>query len=706
MAVTYGGAGTASYSTGNPTPGYPAGIAAGDLLLLFVGNKPSTATSNGGGWTALASATGTGGTGTTGVDTGPMLVEVFYKIATGSESGTLTVTNSTNNVSGAQILRFSKSAGGDWDLAGALINDTTSGTSFTGSATLSGNVVPGDFMVACGIIPTDVTTPSQFSSESFTVSGVTFAGSTEIGELDTSSGNDMGGVLWYDSVSSGGASGTPSVTASATAGGTTTNVYGPIAVVRVREAPIPTSTLFGWWTAEDITGLSDGDDITSWPEHNSGYGLSWGGNKPSYESSSINSLPGAKFTRSTGETITTGSVPLMDGVTGGTLFVVLRQDSTPSSGFYYTPISIDRNAVQSTRLTIYQYGTTQLEMGARRLDSDSYSSARGTGTLGYPDPILMVVEMDWSAGTGSLHTTADGDVLLDASLTSTGSTSSTNSTGLWLGSDANSAYFDGAIAEVIVYESVLSASDRATVEDYLNAKYGLAATTHDVSATVTTTPAATATAVVTNSVTASIATAPSATGTVAVETGATSVTGSVSTAPSATATAVVTNTVTATVTVAPSGTATAVVTNTVTASVTVAPTATGTVDAITTATVTASVTTTATATATAIIVHAVTGSVTVGVTVTTTEQHLQRVFAFYAVTEQARVPLYTFNKRLVGVTVWRSGGQWYERRHISQIEYDAADVVYLGGRRHVVSEAEKTALEAAGYTVESELVEA
>ena len=88
---------------------------------------------------------------------------------------------------------------------------------------------------------------------------------------------------------------------------------------------------------------------------------------------------------------------------------------------------------------------------------------------------------------------------------------------------------------------------------------------------------------------------------------------------------------------------------------------------ITTATVTASVTTTATATATAIIVHAVTGSVTVGVTVTTTEQHLQRVFAFYAVTEQARVPLCIVQQAAVGVTVWHSGGQWYERRHISQI---------------------------------------
>ena len=58
------------------------------------------------GWTALASATGTGGTGTTGVDTGPMLVEVFYKIATGPESGTLTVTNPRTT---CRVPRFSGS---------------------------------------------------------------------------------------------------------------------------------------------------------------------------------------------------------------------------------------------------------------------------------------------------------------------------------------------------------------------------------------------------------------------------------------------------------------------------------------------------------------------------------------------------------------------------------------------------------------------
>ena len=111
------------------------------------------------------------------------------------------------------------------------------------------------------------------------MSGVTSAGSTEIGELDTSSGNDMGGVPWYDSVSSGGRrvrrrSRRPLPLAGRR------RTYGPIAVVRVREAPISSGTLFGWWTAEDITGLGDGDDITSWPEHNPDTDLA-GRNKPS-----------------------------------------------------------------------------------------------------------------------------------------------------------------------------------------------------------------------------------------------------------------------------------------------------------------------------------------------------------------------------------------------------------------------------------------
>lgn len=52
-----------------------------------------------------------------------------------------------------------------------------------------------------------------------------------------------------------------------------------------------------------------------------------------------------------------------------------------------------------------------------------------------------------------------------------------------------------------------------------------------------------------------------------------------------------------------------------------------------------------------------------------------------------------------GVTVYKVGNSWYEEEYPSQDDLDLASVVYLGGHEHYVTLTEKTALEAAGYTV-------
>lgn len=52
-----------------------------------------------------------------------------------------------------------------------------------------------------------------------------------------------------------------------------------------------------------------------------------------------------------------------------------------------------------------------------------------------------------------------------------------------------------------------------------------------------------------------------------------------------------------------------------------------------------------------------------------------------------------------GVTVYKIGNSWYEEEYPSQDDLDIADAVYLGGHEYYVTEAEKTALEAADYDV-------
>ena len=241
MALGTPVAGTAAYSAGSGTsvaPSYPAGITSTDVLILIIGQKPTTA--NGGtvttptGWTLRDSLTGAGGYGVTlGADTGNTNVFVYTKdTVTGSESGTLTVTVGDNNVCSGVIIRV-PTGGGAISFGSSDGSDTTAGIVSITCATDPG-FTTGDLALWSMVIPTDVTTPAQFSAHAITATGATFAAATELVELDTVNGNDLGGFVAYANVSSGTSSAAPTFTA--TAGGTTTNVRGPGVVLRIREA--------------------------------------------------------------------------------------------------------------------------------------------------------------------------------------------------------------------------------------------------------------------------------------------------------------------------------------------------------------------------------------------------------------------------------------------------------------------------------------
>lgn len=234
-------AGTVAYSASGGTsvaPSYPAGVTATDTLILIVGQKPSTA--NGGtvatpaGWTLRGQRLAAGGYGTTlGADTGNTSLRIYTKdTVTGGESGSLTVTLADNNVAWAMIVR-STSAASSFAFAATDGEDPFGGNVSIACAADPG-FTTGDLAVWAMCIPTDVTTPSQFSVHAISATGAPFVPASELVELDSGTGNDIGGFVAWSTVSSGTSSAAP--TFSATAGGTTTNVRGPGVVLRVREA--------------------------------------------------------------------------------------------------------------------------------------------------------------------------------------------------------------------------------------------------------------------------------------------------------------------------------------------------------------------------------------------------------------------------------------------------------------------------------------
>lgn len=239
--------GTTAYSASAGTtvaPAYPAGMTAGDALVMFVGQKPGTA--NGGttttptGWTLREELNAAGGYGTTlGADTGNTNLRAYTKdTVTGSESGTLSVTLGTNGVTWAFMVRV-PTGGGTLSYGSADGQRTTTPTSPMAIALTNGASATafqtGDKAIWAMCIPTDVTTPSQFSAQSITATGATFGTATELNEPDSSTGNDIGGYSAWAHVNSGSSSTAPTVTT--TVAGTRTNVRGPVVLVRIRETP-------------------------------------------------------------------------------------------------------------------------------------------------------------------------------------------------------------------------------------------------------------------------------------------------------------------------------------------------------------------------------------------------------------------------------------------------------------------------------------
>jgi hypothetical protein len=252
MALGTPVAGAAAYSASAGTsvaPAYPAGILATDAVLLFVGQKPSTA--NGGtvttptGWTLREELLAAGGYGTTlGADTGNTNLRVYsWDSPVAGQTGTRSVTLAGNGVSWAFMVRV-PTGGGALSYGSADGQRTTTPTSpmaiaLTNGATAT-NFQAGDKALWAMCIPTDVTTPSQFSAQSITATGATFATATELNEPDSATGNDIGGYSAYAHVNSGSSTTAPTVTATLT--GTLTNVRGPVVLVRIREAAPPAIT--------------------------------------------------------------------------------------------------------------------------------------------------------------------------------------------------------------------------------------------------------------------------------------------------------------------------------------------------------------------------------------------------------------------------------------------------------------------------------
>ena len=235
-APTWVASGTAtSNSTNSITPNWPAGLAAGDYVILQVAQKHEDRTvSTPSGFTFLGSHTG--GAGTPGVDTGNLKILVYGKEAVGTESGTFTVssTGGTASCFFGRTHAFRKAGGTTWSVGTAAIGaDNSPGTlcSFTFDA--NPGIETDDLCCVAWAVNSDAYT---HSTNTFAATGLTVGTVTAPGNSSVTVGNNMRVGLVKAPITAGPATAVATYTNTASSSGASAPA-GAAILLRLREIP-------------------------------------------------------------------------------------------------------------------------------------------------------------------------------------------------------------------------------------------------------------------------------------------------------------------------------------------------------------------------------------------------------------------------------------------------------------------------------------
>jgi hypothetical protein len=238
--------------------------------------------------------------------------------------------------------------------------------------------------------------------------------------------------------------------------------------VAVSDTPMFVSDL-GLWLKADAGVTLVGGAVDAWADQ-SGNGRNFSApaeaNRPAY-SGTLNGLPVLTFDGSTDYLQgNAASLNLARNVPGLTAIAVFSH--TVATAFRLLSLS-------TTASTVVRYlaggnGTGYILSG-RRLDSDSAVLISG-GTQ-KTVPVVSTFIARYSEATAAIF--EDGASQVDTPFLTAGSTSDTDSNRLAIGSalTLGSTLIQGDIAELIVYRRAITQDERATVENYLRAKWGI-----------------------------------------------------------------------------------------------------------------------------------------------------------------------------------------------------------------------------------------
>ena len=238
---------TAPASSITVSPTYPTGVVAGDQVYAILVIKPDTATvATPTGWT-LVGTSALLGAGIVGIDTGPIKIHVYKRLAAGALSGTQAFTVTSGSALAGHMRAFRPPATTTnvvWSETLASFSRTTTAADIDGTVTTTiASAAKDEFVIVTGT-PTDAATNIIISA--LAGAGLTFEPAVQkpAGTVISGQGNDLSAAAAESKVTAGSATVAPVLS-----GGLNVAATGGSLLMRVRAVgdwPSQTQIIASW----------------------------------------------------------------------------------------------------------------------------------------------------------------------------------------------------------------------------------------------------------------------------------------------------------------------------------------------------------------------------------------------------------------------------------------------------------------------------
>lgn len=239
-----------------------------------------------------------------------------------------------------------------------------------------------------------------------------------------------------------------------------------------------TTNLEAQWDARDITGLSDGDSVSTWTDSSAaGNDISQatGSKQPVYKTSIIGSNPVVRFQGNRTANLNCSIASSWSGFNGVTIFVVAQYNST-SVWNYPTMVAVSTSTGFFTNGFWIYAGETTYSQAGRQSYVTYGGGAYDSGPVGCLTPGVPSV-----FGAAAKYNTAGVKTITPLGTSAERSTTQINGvpTDIVIGNPYNSGSistsygFVGDIALMLVYKEYMSDSNIADVTDWILTEFDL-----------------------------------------------------------------------------------------------------------------------------------------------------------------------------------------------------------------------------------------